>query len=88
VALPSKVEASSASSLCWGYLAVLIGCWGRKARCLTALPLILVSSQLVVLVVLLLLLRELPLELLLMWTLVLVLVSLSVTLLKLLGWIA
>jgi hypothetical protein len=68
-----------------GCLTALIGCWGRKARWLTALPLVLTSSRLVVLAVLLLLLllRELSLELLLM--LVLVLLSLRVTLLELLG---
>jgi hypothetical protein len=69
--------------LALGYLFVLISCWGRKVRCLTILPLILVSFVLVVLaVLLLLLLRELPMELLLMRTLilVLVLVSLRVTL--------
>jgi hypothetical protein len=69
-------------------LVALIGGWGRKARCLAALPLILVSSLLVVLVVLLLLLRELPLELVLMLTLILVLVPLRVTVLELLGWIS
>jgi hypothetical protein len=62
-----------------GCLVVLVGCWGSKARCLAVLPLILVSSLLVVLAVLL------PLELLLMPTLMLV--SLRVTLLELLGWI-
>jgi hypothetical protein len=46
VALLSTMEASSASSLCWGCLAALVSCWGRKARCLTALPLILTSFQL------------------------------------------
>jgi hypothetical protein len=69
-------------------MVALIGCWGRKARCLAVLPVILVSSRLVVLVVLLLLLRELPLKLLLMRMLVLVPISLRVTLLELLGWIA
>jgi hypothetical protein len=77
-----------ASSLRWGYLIVLVGCWGRKARCLAALPLILVSPLMVVMAVLLLLLRELSLILLLMLTLMLVLVSLRVTLLELRGWIA
>jgi hypothetical protein len=49
VALFPTVETSSASSLCWSYLVVLVGCWGRKARCLAALPLVLTSSWLVVL---------------------------------------
>jgi uncharacterized membrane protein len=91
VALFSKMETSSASSLCWGCLVALIGCWGKKARCLVVLPLVLVSSLLVILEVLLLL-RELPLKLLLMRTLMpvvmLVLVSLRVILLELLGWVA
>jgi hypothetical protein len=73
----------------------LSGCpdWllGKKARCLVVLPLVLVSSLLVVLDVLLLL-RELPLKLLLMRTLMLVLmlvlVSLRVILHELLGWVA
>jgi hypothetical protein len=88
VDLFSKVETSSTSSLCWGCTVALIGCWGRKARCLAVLPVILVSSRLVVLVVLLLLMRELPLKLLLMRMLVLVPISVRVTLLELLGWIA
>jgi hypothetical protein len=91
VALFPTVKTSSVSSLRWGCLVALIGCWYRKARCLVVLPLVLVSSQLVVVaVLLLLLLRELPLKLLLMRTLILVLVliSLRVTLLELLGWIA
>jgi hypothetical protein len=79
----------TASSLRWGYLAVLIGCWGRKAMCLIVLPLVLTSYWWTMLaVLLLLLLRELTLELLLVRTLVLVLISLRVTLLELLGWIA
>jgi hypothetical protein len=61
--------------------------WGRKARCLIVLPMVLTSSCLTVLAVMLLL-SELPLELLLIWTLILVLISLRVTLLELLGWIA
>jgi hypothetical protein len=81
------METSSTTSKCWCYLVALISCKGRKAGCLTALPLILISSRLVVLAVLLLL-RELPLELMLMRTLVLVLISLRVTLPELLGWIA
>jgi hypothetical protein len=87
VALFPIVETSSASSLRWGYLVALIGCWGRKARCLVVLSLIQVSSRLVILAVLLLL-RELPLKLLLMLTLMLVVVSLRVTLLELVRWIA
>jgi hypothetical protein len=86
VALFSTLETSSAFSLHWGHLTILISCWSRKVRCLTVLPLILTSSRLVVLaVLLLLLLRKL---LLLMLTLMLVLVSLGVTLLEQLGWIA
>ena len=54
------------SYLCWGCLAVLVGCWGRKASCLVVLTLVLISSQLSVLTVLLLLvLRKLPLVLVL-----------------------
>jgi hypothetical protein len=34
--------------LAWSCLVALIGCWGRKARCLVVLPLVLVSSLLVV----------------------------------------
>jgi hypothetical protein len=88
VALFPTFETFTASSLRCGYLVVLVGDWGRKARCLAALPLILVSSLLVALAILLLLLRELPLELLLMMALMLMLVSLRVTLLELLRWIA
>jgi hypothetical protein len=76
VTLFPTMETSAASSLRWSCLAALIGCRGRKARCL------------VVLAVLLLLLRELPLVLLLVLALVLMLVSLRVTLLELLGWVA
>jgi hypothetical protein len=56
------------------YLVALVGCWGRKARCLVALAV-------------LSLLRELSLVLLLLVALMLmlVLVSLRVTLLELLG---
>jgi hypothetical protein len=84
------VETSTTSSLLWSCFVAQIGCWGRKARCLVVLSLILVSSLLVVLAVLLLLLRELSLVLLLMLMLILalVLMSLRVTLLELLGWIA
>jgi hypothetical protein len=84
VALLSTVEASSASSLCWGCLVVLIRCWGRKARCLVVLPLILVTSLLAVLTILVLLLWVLPLKLLLVRALTLMLVSLWVTRLALL----
>jgi hypothetical protein len=66
VALLSTVEASSASSLCWGCLVVLIRCWGRKARCLVVLPLILVTSLLAVLKILLLV-RALTLMLVSLW---------------------
>jgi hypothetical protein len=59
-------------------LAILVGCWGRKASCLVVLTLVLISSQLGVLTVLLLqLMRKLPL--------VLVLMLVLVTLLELLG---
>jgi hypothetical protein len=79
------VETCMTSSLRWSCLVVLVGCWGRKARCLVALTLILIFSLLVVLtVLLLLLLRKLPLVLLLVLTLMLVLV----TLLELLRWVA
>jgi hypothetical protein len=64
MALFSIMEASSASSLHWGYLTALVGCWGRKTRCLLILPLELTSSWLTVLTVQLLMLRVLPLELL------------------------
>jgi hypothetical protein len=83
VALFSKVETSSASSLCWGCLVALICCWDRKARCLVVLPLILVTSLLAVLTILLLL-WILPLRLLLVRTLTLMLISLWVTRLALL----
>jgi hypothetical protein len=62
----------------------LVGCWGRKAGCLVALTLILISSLLVVLMVLLLLLRKLSLVLLLQ---VLTLMLVMVTLLELLRWV-
>jgi hypothetical protein len=61
-------------------LAILGGCWGRKASCLIILTLVLISSLLFALTVLLL--RKLPLVLVLMLTLMLV------TLLELLGWVA
>jgi hypothetical protein len=65
------------SYLRWSYLAILVGCWGRKMNCLIVLTLVLISSRLGVLMVLLLLLRKLPL--------VLVLTLMLVTLLELLG---
>jgi hypothetical protein len=79
------METSMASSLRWRCLVVLVGCWDWKARCLVVLPLVRISSMLVVLAVLLLLLRELPLILLLVLTLMLMLVTLTVTLLERLG---
>jgi hypothetical protein len=84
MALFPTMEACVSSSLLWSCLVVLVGCWGRKARCLVALTLILISSMLVVLMVLLLLLRKLPLVLLL---LVLALMLVLVTLLELLRWV-
>jgi hypothetical protein len=84
VILISTVEACTTSYLCWGRLAILVGCWGRKTSRLVILTLVLISSQLSVLtVLLLLLLRKLPLVLVLALTLMLVLVL--VTLLELLG---
>jgi hypothetical protein len=83
VALFSTVEASSASSMCWGCLVGLIRCWGRKARCLVVLPLILVTSLLAVLTILLLL-WVLPLRLLLIRALTLMVIFLWVTRLALL----
>jgi hypothetical protein len=80
VVLFSTVEAHMASYLRWSCLAILVGCWGRKASYLVVLTLLLISSRLGALTVLLLL-RELPLVLVLMLTLVPVLV----TLLELLG---
>jgi hypothetical protein len=47
-------------------LVVLIRCWGRKARCLVVLPLILVTSLLAVLKILLLV-RALTLMLVSLW---------------------
>jgi hypothetical protein len=38
----------------------LLGCWGKKARCLIVLMLVPISSLRIVLTVLLLLLRKLP----------------------------
>jgi hypothetical protein len=83
MALFPTVETCTTSSLSWRCLIVLVGCWGRKASCLVALTLVLISSLLVVLTVLVLL-RKLPLVLLLVLTLMLVLV----TLLELLRWVA
>jgi hypothetical protein len=71
MALLSTMEASSASSFHWGYLIALVGCWGKKTRCLLILPLELTSSCLTVLVIVLLMLRVLPLKLLLRQALIL-----------------
>jgi hypothetical protein len=87
MALFPIVETCTTSSLRWRCLIVLVGCWGRKARCLVALALILISSLLVVLIVLLLLLRKLPLVLLLL-VLTLMLVLMLVTLLECLRWVS
>ena len=73
VALFPTVETSTIISLPWRCLIVLVGCWGRKARCLVVLALILISFLLVALTVLLL---------------VLMLTLMLVTLLELLGWFA
>jgi hypothetical protein len=62
------------SYLCWGCLAILVGCEGRKMSCLVALTLVLISSLLVALTVLLLL--------------VLTMMLVLVTLLELLRWVA
>ena len=83
VTLFPTMETSVVSSLRWRCLVALIGCWGRMARCLVVLSLVLISSLLVVLALLLLLLRGLPLILLLVLTLMLV--SLRATLLEPLG---
>jgi hypothetical protein len=85
MALFSIVETCAASSLCWNYLVVLVGCWGKKVRFLVVLTLVLISSLRIVLTVLLMLLRKLPLILLL---LVLTLMLVLVTLLELLRWVA
>jgi hypothetical protein len=74
------METSVASSLRWSCLVVLVGCWGRKVRCLVDLALVWIPSLLAVLTVLLLL-WELSLVLLLVLTLMLV------TLLELLRWV-
>jgi hypothetical protein len=84
MALFPTVETCTTSSLRWSCLVVLVGCWGRKARCLVAVTLILISSLLVVLTVLLLQ-RKLPLVLML---LDLALMLVLVTLLELLRWVA
>jgi hypothetical protein len=77
VSLFSTVEACTTSYLCWGCLAILVGCGGRKTSCLVVLTLVLISSRLCVLtVLLLLLLRKLPLVLVRVLTLMLVLVTL------------
>jgi hypothetical protein len=78
VALFPTVETCTTSSLRWSCLVVFVGCWGRKARCLVALTLVLISS--------LLLLRKLPLVLLLL-VVTLMLVLVLVTLLELLRWV-
>jgi hypothetical protein len=83
VALFSTVETSSASSFHWGCLTILISCWDRKARCVTILPLVLVSSWLIVMTVLLRLL-VLSLGLLLILALILLLISLWVAMPELL----
>jgi hypothetical protein len=85
MALFPTVETRTTSSLHCSCLVVLIGCWGRKARCLVALTLVLISCLLVVLAILLLLVRKLPLVLLL---LVLMLMLVLVTLLELLRWVS
>jgi hypothetical protein len=76
-------ETSTVSSLCWHCLIVLVGCWGRVARFLVVLSLVLVPSLLVALTVLLLL-RKLPLILMLVLVLTLMLMLVLVTLLELL----
>jgi hypothetical protein len=69
VILFSIVEACMTSYLCWGYLAILVGCGGRNLSCLVVLTLVLISSWLsVLMVLLLLLLRKLPLVLVLVLT--------------------
>jgi hypothetical protein len=80
------METCAASSLHWSCLVILVGCWGKKARCLVVLTWALISSLLVALTVLLLLLREMSLILLLVLTLMLMLEL--VTLLELLRWVA
>jgi hypothetical protein len=79
-------ETCATSSLRWGCLIVLVGCWGGKVSCLVVLKLVLISSLLVAwtVLLLLLLLGKLPLVL----VLTLMLVILRVTLLELLGWVA
>jgi hypothetical protein len=76
-------ETCTTSSLHWSCWVVLVGSWGRKARFLVVMTVVLISSLLVVLTVLLLL-RKLPLLL----VLTLMLVTLRVTLLELLRWVA
>jgi hypothetical protein len=56
VILFSTVEACTTSYLRWSFLAILVGCWVRKASYLVVLTLVLISSRLGVLTVLLLLL--------------------------------
>jgi hypothetical protein len=43
MALLSTMETCSASTLNWGCLTALVGCWGGEARCLLILPLELTS---------------------------------------------
>jgi hypothetical protein len=64
--LLSTVETCSAFALNLCCLTVLLGCWGKKTRCLLILPLELTSSRLIVLAILLLVLRVLLLKLLLL----------------------
>jgi hypothetical protein len=71
MALLSTLETCSDSTLNWGCLTVLLGCWGRKTRCLLILPLELTSSRRIVLAILLLIMRVLFLKLLLRWALTL-----------------
>jgi hypothetical protein len=69
--LLSTMETCSASALHRGCFTVMVGCWGREARCLLILPLELTSSCLTVLAILLLILRILSLKLLLRRALIL-----------------
>jgi hypothetical protein len=49
VVLFSTVETCATSHLRWSCLAILVGCWGRKASYLVVLTLVLISSRLGVL---------------------------------------
>jgi hypothetical protein len=71
MALLSTMETCSASTLHWGCMTALVGCWGGEARCLLILPLELTSSYLTVLTILLLMLGIPPLKLLLRRALIL-----------------